>query len=345
MKDNKNNEKDLASYADQIEEPKAQNLSDMHLDAVGNGELIDQLRADATAKATALNEYTNEEEHADRVKQLQEFNRTAGHGFLPIKVEDLPTKGLYYPVGTRINIKAATLADIKHWSSTDETDPQSIDTALNNILESCCYVSFPQDEGRYATYKDLIDIDRFYIILAIHDFTFPAGKNDLKVVINEKDEVTVKKDNVEFLKLSDKFMKYYNAEKRCFSFPVKSSYYKSGMMDIYMPSVGTIKWLKDYMYTRQQRREGFDQDFINIAAFLVSDYRFLNNDYYYQLVDMTTEWTSYEWALMTKVRSTIESAIVPVLNYTDEGGTQRQAPLEFRGGIKSIFMEHIDIDF
>lgn len=297
--------------------------------------------AEATEKSKHLQEYTAEQEHNDRVAELQKFNRTAGHGFFPIDVKNLPTKGLYYPEGTRINIKPASLANIKHWSSTDETDPQSIDTALNNILESCCFVSFPQTEPRYANYKDLIDIDRFYIILAIHDFTFPPGNNDLKVVINEKEDVVVKKDNVDFLKLNEKFMKYYNAEKRCFSFPVKSG----AMLDIYMPSVGTIQWLKDYMFTRNQRREGFDQDFINIAAFLVSDYRLLNNDYYYKLVDMTTDWTSYEWAVITKVRSVIETAIVPVLNYKDEGGTARQAPLEFRGGIKSIFLEDIDLDF
>lgn len=319
-------------------------ITNMNLGTIGRSDATEKLKQEAAAKLDEYNQKSTEQAHQERVQELQEHNRTAGHGFLPIRVSDLPSKGLFYPEGTRVNIKAATLGDIKHWSATDETDLTSIDEALNNILESCCFVSFPEETGRYANWKDLKEIDRLYIILAIHDFTFPGNNNALKIQVAETKDVVLKKDNVEFIKLNDKLMKFYNHDKRCFSFPVKAKCYESGYMDIYIPNQGVTKWIRDYVTTRLNRQEGYDKDFASIAALLIPDYRGLNNDKYYELIDFTANWTPYEWALITKVRRIIETAVTPVFKYKDEGGMERESPLNFRGGIKAIFQPSLDLD-
>ena len=349
------NNEELAKYAAEIEgvnsienpiisQENVKSLSEVTVGSIGSGEARQKLEEQAKVKIDALSAKTVEQEHNEREAVLQARNRSNGNGFLPINIEDLPSKGMFYPAGTRIHVKAATLGEIKHWSTTDETDLTSIDDALNSVLDACCYVSFPQSDHRYANWKDLLDIDRFYIILAIHDFTFPNDKNELKISVNETTDVVVKKDNIEFIKFSDKLMKYYNAQKRCFSFPVKAKCFEGGMMDIYLPCLGVSKWLKDYIQTRNQRQEGFDQDVITIASLLIPDYRGLNNDRYYALVDSTADWTAYEWALITKVRKVIETSLTPVLKYKDQSGVEKDTPLNFRGGIKAIFQPSLDID-
>lgn len=358
-KNNNINEAELAKYAaetegsnqsDSIGKPikddtqNSAKLDTIDMGSIGRSEATEKLRQAAISKVNELREVPLEAAQAERRAELQEHNRSNGNGFLPINVEDLPTKGMFYPKGTRIHIKAATLGDIKHWSSTDETDISSIDEALNEIIKSCCYISYPESDPRYANWKDLLEIDRFYIIIAIHDFTYPPKVNDLRIDINETKEVLVMKDNIEFVKFSDKLMKFYNEEKQCFSFPVKAKCFQSGMMDVYLPSVGVTKWLKDYIQTRTQRQEGYDADFISNASLLIRDYRGLNNDSYKALVDSTLDWSGYEWSLITKVRSIIEKAITPVLKYRDESGVEQETPLNFRGGIKSIFQESLDID-
>lgn len=328
------------------EQPEAVSLADINVGQIGSGKAAEELRKKADDALNYRNSVSAQEEHDERVSELQEYNRTGGRGMMPISVSTLPTKGMFYPVGTQIHIKAASLGDLRAWSSADDTDLSAIDDAINEIMSSCVNISFPADNTiKYANYKDLKDIDRLYLILAVHDYTFPPEKgNDIKVTINETKDVVVRKDNVEFVKFGDKLMKYYNAEKRCFSFPTKAPSFQGGYLNVYIPCVGVTKWLKDYARTRQQRQEGFDKDFIGIAALLIPDHRGLNNDKYLDLIDSTADWTAYEWALINKVKKVIESAVTPKLLYKDEAGSEKEAPLNFRGGIKSLLEPNLDID-
>jgi hypothetical protein len=198
-------------------------------------------------------------------------------------------------------------------------------------------ISFPNGQ---ANWKDLKEIDRFYIILAIRDFTFTAGNNELRIKTSENTEVVVHKDDVSFIDLGDKIQKYYNDEKRCFTFPVKNP--AIGHINIYMPSVGVTQWLKSYIRKKSQRQEQYDQDFITIAPMLISDFRKLNDNTYADLIRQTMNWGPYEWSLVSKVKGIIQNAITPKLKYIDESGAEQETPLNFQGGIKAIFNVNLD---
>lgn len=339
--------KQQQAVASQTEQKKElQTIADLNIGQLGNGKAAEQLRAKAQEVGNYRANVSQEQEHKERVAELQEYNRTAGRGSLPIRVEDLPTKGMFYPEGTRIFIQAANLSEIKRWAMADETDVSAIDDAINDIVEACVRVVFPNDYKIVnADYRDLKDIDRLYLVLAIHDFTFPPEQgNDIKVIVNENTDVVVRKENIEFIKFGDKLMKYYNPEKRCFSFPAKARAFEGGYLDIYVPATGVTRWIKDYAKTRAQRQEGYDRDFIGIAPLLIPDHRGLNIDKYYDLIDSTADWTAYEWALINKVRRAIETAVTPKLIYKDEAGSTKEAPLNFRGGIKALLQPNLDID-
>lgn len=280
------------------------------------------------------------EAHAIRQDELKKEIHDSGMGFLELPLESLPTGGIFYPEGTRIFVRAASGGDIRHWSMTDETDVSAIDDALSYIIERCMKISFPTGQ---ATWKDLKEIDRFYIILAIRDFTFTEGNNELKIKISENKDIAVHKDDITFIDISDKMMRYYNPEKRCFTFPVKNP--QIGSIDIYMPCVGVTQWLKDYMRKKQQRQEQFDQDFITIAPMLIPDYRKLNDSSYASILRDTMNWGPYEWSLVSKVKSVLQEAITPKLMYTDESGAEAETPLNFQGGIKAIFNLNLDEEF
>lgn len=323
-----------------------QTIADLGIGQLGSGRAAEELRAKAQEAGNYRATVSNEQAHRERVAELQEYNRTAGRGSLPIRVEDLPTKGQFYPVGTKIFISAANLSEIKRWAMADETDISAIDDAINSIVEACVRVVYPNDYHIVnADYRDLKDIDRLYLVLAVHDFTFPPEQgNDIKVIVNENTDVVVRKENIEFVKFGDKLMKYYNPEKRCFSFPAKARCFQGGFLDIYLPSTGVTRWIKDYARTRTQRQEGFDRDFIGIAPLLIPDHRGLNTDKYYDMIDSTADWTAYEWALVNKIKRAIETAVTPKLVYKDEAGSTKEAPLNFRGGIKAILQPNMDID-
>lgn len=276
---------------------------------------------------------------AEREEVAKEYAFENGIGWLTVPVDTLPTQGLFYPDGTKLLIRAATGAEIRHWSTIDDSDLASIDDALSYVLERCLKIKFPDGMG-LASWKDLKEIDRFYIILCIRDFTFTEGTNDLKIAISEGYEITVHKDDIEFMDIDQKLMNHYNPEKKCFSFPIKG---KNTRLNVYLPSCGVSQWLKGYIQRKAQLQQGFDEDFVKLAPMLISDYRGLDDFKYEEyLRNTTSSFGAYEYSLLAKIRSLIESSIDPKIKYTDKDGVERVAPLNFRGGLQSIFLLDMD---
>lgn len=291
---------------------------------------------------------TTIELHAEREDEIRRQSVERGIGKVIVPVEGLPSKGLFYPEGTKIWISAATLGDIRRWSAMNEDDIQDVTEKMQNILESCCTINFGAGDTRRARWKDLLDVDRLYLLFAIHDYTFPPGKNDVRIKINEKDDIIMRKENVKFIEFPEKLMKFYNEQKRCFSFPVENKNAFSatnGMMDIYIPTIGTSDWLQDYLISANQRNDNVDRDFISYASLLISDWRLLSIEYYYDLIERSTDWGTYEWTLISKVRDNIINAAGnPTIIYVDKGGVEREVPLYFRDGFKSLFQVALKID-
>lgn len=278
-----------------------------------------------------------QEAHQMREEEIKQGVREAGLGFVEIHMDQLPTKGLFYPEGTRLYVRAASGAEIRHWSMMDETKLSEINDAINYIIERCAKITVLTG---VIGWKDLKEIDKFYIILAIRDFTFPEGNNDLTIKVSENHSVKVHKDHVQYMKLNDKIMKYYNPEKRCFTFPVKDPRIQS--LNIYMPSTGVTQWLREYVEKKSEREQNFDKDFLSVAPMLIADYRKLNDHTYTELIQQSMSWGNYEWSVISKVRRIIEEGVQPKLIYTDEGGGEAETPLTFHGGIKAIFNLNID---
>ena len=105
----------------------------------------------------------------------------AGMGYLPISLENLPSKGQFYPEGTKIYVRAATNKEIRYWSTISDDDLSAIDDAFNYVIERCMRISFPSSDSRVANWRDLVDLDRIYILLSIREFTFRKEDAPLKV--------------------------------------------------------------------------------------------------------------------------------------------------------------------
>lgn len=350
------NENELANYVASIEnannQQNVENVENVEMPVqqsfIENNENAEKLKEAARAAKEERDAIDNAEMKEEINRQIRQDAINKGTTLAPIPVEQLPSKGLFYPEGTKIYINAATLNDIKRWTSMDETDASDILEKMESILESCCKIMFGGDSFVRANWKDILDIDRLYLLFAIHDYTFPPGHNDIHVKLNEKDDVILKKENVKYVQFSEKLMKYYDEKHRCFAFPVRNAklFEKTdGKMRIYMTNIGVANFFTDYIRTCNERQDTYDKDFIQYAPLLIKDWRGLTNDKYYQLIDSTYDWGTYEWSLISKVVSVLkESSITPVLQYKDNGGTEREAPLNFRDGFKGIFQQRLDID-
>lgn len=255
-------------------------------------------------------------------------------GYLKIDVKSLPTQGLFYPDGTEISIRAARGAEIKHWSTMNDQDINQlsqIDDILNYIIEKCVTVRMPGIIG--ANWKDLKDVDRFYLLFAVREFTFINGENELMVPVGEGKEIPVTKEMIDFIQIPEEIMKHYNQEAKCFTFRMKSG----KVINMHIPSLGATYWLKTYAQAKGAANEGFDTDFILFAPMLIGDFRRLSQRAYEEMVVESQNWSAAEWSLIAYVRDALQAAAKAKITYTSEDGTEVNVPLNFRGGIKALF--------
>lgn len=255
-------------------------------------------------------------------------------GYMSIDVRSLPTQGLFYPDGTEIRIRAARGEEIKHWSTMNDQDLSQlsmVDDILNYIIERCVTVKLPGIPG--GNWKDLKDVDRFYLLLAVREFTFIDGDNELMVPISEGKSIPVTKEMIDFIQIPDEIMKHYSPEEKCFTFKLNTG----RTIRMHIPSLGVTQWLKNYAQNKQQIREGFDTDFILYAPMLISDFRRLSQRAYEEMVSDSQGWSVKEWSLVSHVRDTLSTASEAKIKYQDENGQEVTIPLTFRGGIKALF--------
>lgn len=297
-------------------------------------------------KAAQLREAANEhlaqrgtmmDEKAQHADDVRAKVRESHLGFLEIPIEDLPSHGMFYPAGTKIFVRAASGGDIRKWSMLDETEIQQVDEAINEVLERCVSIS---NDSQKLSFKDVKEIDRLYLLLCVRDFTFTEGNNELKIDVTEGEQVTVKKDNISFIEIPEKMFDYYNEDKRCFVF--ESNTPNAKPLNIYMPSVGVTKWLKEYIQRKSRMQEQFDRDFVSIAPMLIKDYRSLNDKTYGDLVVNSIGWSQRTWAIISKVKSTMQKAVSPkvkIVNDANGGAVEKDIPLNFHGGLKSILLD------
>lgn len=263
-----------------------------------------------------------------RTEEMENLNQV---GWQTIPTDDLPTKGMFYAEGTTVTIRSATSQEIRHWSTLQEDDLSTLDDMLNYVLERCSAVKTPNGKG---SWKDVKEIDRFYILLAIREYTFVQGENQLQVKTSETNTLTVTKDMIDFITFDDNLMKYYDQTKRCFSLKFKSG----NVIEISIPSVGVTNFLKKYIQRKQQMQQLIDTDFVTFAPFVIKDWRGLSDLSYEQMVIESNKWSIGEISVLTKLKDMFADTVNPVVKYTDDGGVEQIAPLNFLGGIKSIFL-------
>ena len=274
--------------------------------------------------------------NTDVAKEAAELRKTGQLNYLgwqELDIKSLPSKGLFYPEGTKIYVRAATGGEIKHWSTMNVEKFEEVDAHINYVIEKCCRISIPNDEYMGGSWKDLNDIDRLYILFAIRDFTFPVGNNELMFNISENEQIPIIKDNIDFINFPEELMKYYDEHDRCFKLRFKNG----KVINLYITTLGVGNWLKNYITQKQQAREQVDQDFLMYAPLLIKSYRRFSVRAYETMIEESTNWGIQEWSALSHFRDIIMSQTEPMIRYTDEAGLERSAPLTFRGGFKSIF--------
>jgi hypothetical protein len=273
-----------------------------------------------------------------KVKSLEEEKSVIEDiGWIRIKPETLPSQGIFYPEGTEITIRAASAAEIRHWSTIDEEDLLSLDDALNTIVNKCCKIRFPRQMGNF---KDIKEIDRFFIVFAIREYTFKKGENALNVSFDcrncgKQDTRPLIKEMLSYYTPADELQPRFSEEERCFHLKLQNG----EEIKLYLPTLGVMAFIKGYIREKSQKREEYDKAFLRWAPFVFPDWRLLTSAVYHSTLQDSYAWSLDKISVIDWFVDKMQKTVKADLKHDCTGcGTEVEAPLNFRSGIKSLFL-------
>lgn len=277
--------------------------------------------------------------------RIRRDNVELGTGWKNLPLEMLPSLGKYYPEGTQIAIRPAEVVEIRHFSTIDENDRIGTNSQFNYILDRCMRMQFPG--VGVVDYSDIIQEDRFYIILAIRDLTFIKGENKIILKPNKKcegkpacpfnDGFELNTGCLEFFEINPGIMKYYSPENRRFEFRLKDS--PDEIIAMYIPTIGTKEKILEFKNEMNKRRILVDSSFMDILPFILPNHKEVNFDWIYSKYRESDYWSKEEFSLYFMLSSELKvgTKINAKLECPECHG-EVKAPILFKNGIKSIFV-------
>ena len=255
-------------------------------------------------------------------------------GYHNLDMETLFSKGRFYPIDTKISIRAAKVAEIRHFSTMMEDNILDIEEKLNGIVKGCARIEAP---GKKLSYKDLLEEDRIAIILAIRDLTFPEPEQKLLLKAENSygvtEDVELATKNLLGTTIPEEIEKYYDAVARCFRIQTRSS----GEILMRPPSIGVMEVITKYIKEQQESRKRWDQAFVQILPYIQLDWRGFNTKEVFNQEVAFQGWNEKKYMIMYRLAEKMKIGAQPEMEVDVDGETVK-LPLDFPGGIKSLFI-------
>lgn len=247
----------------------------------------------------------------------------------------LPSKGKFYPADSVIKIRSAKAAEIRHFSTMDENNYIDMEDKLNSIVESCSQMT---SGNKRLSYKDILEEDRIILLLSIRDLTFPEPEN--KLMLRGKTEKTKKTVDIELsirnlvpTVIDDEIEKYYDDKARTYVIKTRSA----GEVRMHPPTIGVMQEVTAYLKDRQEKDVEFDKAFIQVLPYVQSDWRTLGLSKIFQLEIDYKAWDEKKFMVIYRLAERMRIGVTANLE-KEVDGEIASAPLEFPGGIKSLFI-------
>lgn len=275
-------------------------------------------------------------------------SKTYKEGYTNLEKEELPSMGKHYKADLCIGIRGCTMNELRHWSLLPIESLIERENAINYILDNCTNV-FSSMDGKEYSFRDLLEADRIYILLAIRELTF--GEDGEPMVMDiDKAQHKIQKEHImqfDFMKHSKvagkKSIKMTDDGLIAVTIPKKHSH-TGGEYDIlfHIPTIGTTMWLQYYLASKVSEEGSIDTDtedldFYQCAMVLMNYNEDFGLEEYEALKAEFLSLTPGEVGIIRSIRDIIIEVAKPTISYIDKGGVEREVPLSFRDGIRSLF--------
>lgn len=315
-----------------------------NIDVVADEQLNQKVSVKENGRRVLLD---NSQAYGSGEKDRFDFGNTKGWIEVPIGM--IPSKGMFYPEDAKIFIKSAEVGEIKHWSTLDPNSFLDVDSKMNYVLERC--LNFVNDKSKVTySWKDILEIDRLYLIFRVSELTFPGETNKLKMTFTctsackaprgeqgqYKKKDTISSRSLYLFELDDYLHSLYSPDSRCFVKHLK----EGGELKFYIPSTGVASSVKNLIVELRESGEVLDPFIIKILPYIIKDYKTLNADLLKKLAVDIIGWNKNKILFINGVVEKIESSVHLEARHTcTKCNAVLEVPLFFRGEpkIKDLF--------
>jgi len=257
--------------------------------------------------------------------------------FFNFDIKELPC-GNFYPQGTLLMLRPAMVKEIQNYSMVDDTNLYDVIEKMNDILRSCVRVKY--QDGRLASYLDIKDQDRIYLIFAIRELTFQKG-NSLSVKstcpeCQTENQVELIRGNFRFHKMDEKIMKYYNRSSNSFLFKTKSG----DEFEISPPTIGIQKSFTDYIIKENSEKRTPNLSFLKIIPFMLNGKSSIEYDEIKEKLVKFETMSDMSFQFLNSAVSKMTFGIKEMCKTCESCGLEIHTDMQFPNGSSSIFVIH-----
>lgn len=194
--------------------------------------------------------------------------KTSALDYLNINVEDMPMRD-FYPGGFKIAIRAAKVAEIQAYSIVNEKNIYDVTEKMNDMLKACVRVTLPN--GKIASYLDIKEGDRIYLIFAIRELTFQKG-SQLYLAANcdackEKNNIEMVRAHFHKFACPEEIQQYFDIDSRKFIFELENGQ----VISLAPPSIGLQRSFFDFLKKQVDDKEDTNISFIKVMPWTMSE--------------------------------------------------------------------------
>ena len=195
-------------------------------------------------------------------------------GWIEMNREEFGERGQFYPEDWKFYIKAATVDDIKNWSSIDEERPDQVLEVLNEMLRN--NLKIVDADGANINCLKINDWDRFFFLCKIREYTFYKGEKEISYdgeCPNCEHKVVYKlNSNTLSYEMPDQDLinRYYDNENRCWVVDPAEYDVKGPVIKFYLPTVekDTVIFRRSLAKARDKKK--LNETFLKFLPWLMS---------------------------------------------------------------------------
>lgn len=283
----------------------------------------------------------NSDAFSNNVKGGPDPSRASDLQYFHFDAKEMPL-GIFYPVGTKIMVRAAQVKEIQAYSMVDDNNFHDIVEKMNDMLASCVKVKYAN--GSIGTFADIKDGDRFYLIFLIRELTFQKG-NSLVVnaeckMCNTENSIELKRECFVFWETDDDLEPYFDDGNKVFTFETMNE----SVFHLGVPCIGLQKSFTDYILDEYKNKKSPNMSFLKVIPFTISDRKSITPEGIKKKLADFQNMNSNDFQFLNAAVNKMKFGIKETRKKCSSCGEEVRTDMQFPGGASAIFVVHDAFD-